>query len=95
MNFLIIYKKRNGDILYRIRHSEPHTAIGKTTSMGWVVMDIKRMNNGKLYSTYDYSCLIEKRIAIRSAFTNIFNKKNIRDLLLFIIMLYILFVKLK
>ncbi len=95
MHYLIIYKKYNGNLIYRVRHTKPRTSIGKTTSMGWLVVDIKQMTNGKLYSTYDFSCLIEKRIALRDAIVKVFNKKNIKELLIIAMMLYIIFVKLK
>lgn len=57
--FLITYKKRNGELLYRKRNSIP-CAIGKHTSMGWTVVDIKQNYKGKYVSLRDYTYLCQR-----------------------------------
>ena len=58
--FLITYKKRNGELIYRERMSLPGK-IGDTTSMGWLIVDIKENFRGKYYSSSECSRLAEKR----------------------------------
>ena len=57
--FLITYKKRNGELIYRKRMSLPGN-IGQTTSMGWLIQDINYFYNGKYYSASDYYKLMNK-----------------------------------
>lgn len=57
--FLITYKKKNGELIYRKRMSVP-CGIGQTTSMGWKVIDIKQNYKGKYVSLRDYAYLCQR-----------------------------------
>ena len=59
--YLIIYQKRNGDIIERYRNTRPDLAIGEESSMGWVLKDIKYNFNNKYYSHADYKKLLHKQ----------------------------------
>lgn len=62
--FLITYKKRNGELLYRKRMSIP-CGIGQITSMGWKVIDIKQEYKGKYISLRDYTFLSQRDRIVR------------------------------
>lgn len=51
--YQITYKKRNGEIFYRIRNSLPGK-IGEETSMGWIIQNIQYYFNGNYYDFVDY-----------------------------------------
>ena len=57
--YLITYKKRNGDIIYRKRNSLPGN-IGDKTSMGWIIQDIQYQFGNKYYSFIDYKNISRK-----------------------------------
>ena len=98
MNYLVIYQKHNGDIIYRTRRTQPYYQIGNTTSMGWLVLDIKRMDKGKTYTRYQYSCKLDKKESIRMNiryYLGITRLKQVLYILLIIYMIYTIFVKLK
>lgn len=59
--YQITYQKRNGVLFDRIRNTIPGK-VGQTTSMGWIIMDIKYSWGNKYYSYEDY-----KRILHRSS----------------------------
>lgn len=61
--YQIEYKKRNGEIIKRIRNTLPGK-IGETTSMGWIIMDIKYAFKDKYYSLRDYQILFKKQSKI-------------------------------
>ena len=94
MNYLVIYQKASGELLYRIRHSKPMLDKGTITSMGWLVVDVKCLKNGKCYTTYDYSHLVNTQIAIHSVIRKLCNKNVLMNILV-LVLLYIIFVKLK
>lgn len=94
MNYMIIYKKASGELLYRIRHSKPLMDKGTITSMGWQVVDIKCLRNGKMYSFYQFDKLVNTQIAINTAVRKIFQKDVLVNVLI-LVLLYIIFVKLK
>ena len=94
MNYLVLYKKASGELFYRIRHSKPITTKGSITSMGWQVVDIQVMRNGKIYTSYQYDRLISANITIHTFIRKLFNK-NVLIQLLIMVLLYIIVVKLK
>jgi hypothetical protein len=57
--YQIEYKKRNGEIIKRIRNTLPGK-IGETTSMGWIIVDIKYQLNGNYYSFMEYKTKMKK-----------------------------------
>lgn len=59
--YMVIYQKNNGELLYRTLTSLPHYKKGQKTSMGWLVIDIQYMNNGKCYTTIDYDKKCSRR----------------------------------
>ncbi len=56
----VTYKKRNGDIIQRLRTTHVPYRVGETTSMGWIVLDIKYSYNGKFYHRSEYDTLLDK-----------------------------------
>ncbi len=46
MEFMITYRKRNGDIFLRLKKSLCGLRVGDETSMGWIVLDIHELYNG-------------------------------------------------
>ena len=59
--YLIFYQKRNGDIICRIRNTMPQYGIGKETSMGWKIVDIKQRFKSSYYSFSEYNKLETNR----------------------------------
>lgn len=59
--YLIFYQKRNGDVICRIRNTMPQYGIGKETSMGWKIVDIKQRFKSSYYSFSEYNKLENKR----------------------------------
>lgn len=57
----ITYKKRNGNILYRLRKTMLPYRVGDTTSMGWKVLNIEYEYNQKFYTYYEYNKIIHKK----------------------------------
>lgn len=93
--YLIVYKKDNGNIFYRAVKTKPGYSKGEYTSMGWYVLDIQRLYNGKCYSTFDFNVKLERKHKAHDILVLI-NKTTLFDALklvmLFMIILYI-FVK--
>lgn len=58
--FQITYQKRNGEIFNRIRNTLPYETIGEYTSMGWLIVDIKRKHGNKYYSSSEYHKIATK-----------------------------------
>lgn len=52
MQYLVYYQKANGDIIERKRKTIPDYNVGQTTSMGWIVKDIKYVGDKKIYNSY-------------------------------------------
>ena len=59
--YLIFYQKRNGDVICRIRNTMPQYGIGKETSMGWTIIDIKQKFKNSYYSFPEYRRLENNR----------------------------------
>lgn len=70
--YLIVYKKKSGQVIYRYVTTIPKYKVGDKTSMGWQVLDIKNMYKGKFYSPISYSNEIKKR----NIFVKISDKLN-------------------
>lgn len=58
--YLITYKKRSGELIYRKRNTLPGY-IGQETSMGWIIENIEYLFGNKYYSLKEYQLLMEKR----------------------------------
>lgn len=56
----ITYQKRNGEIIERTRTTGLPYRIGDTTSMGWKVLDIQYLYNGKYYHSGEYEEKVNK-----------------------------------
>lgn len=59
--YLITYQKSNGEIFCRIRNTIPEYGIGKETSMGWKILDIKCNYKNNYYSMSTYKYLQKKQ----------------------------------
>lgn len=92
MNYVIIYQKHNGDMIYRINKTKPPYNIGDRTSMGWKVIEIQRLHKGKVLSNDRYSAKINFEYRIRR-FYDLFDRIDIYKLIVLLIMLYIIIVK--
>ena len=62
---MIVYKKQDGNIIYRACRTKPKYSKGESTSMGWYVVDILHLYNGKALSYIDYDALLQRRLKIR------------------------------
>lgn len=84
--YQITYKKKNGEVFNRVRNTLPGY-IGKETSMGWIIVDIKYLFNKQYYSFQDYKQLMNKYKKINKIRrkTNIFIKKYATTILLLVI----------
>lgn len=74
MDYIITYKKTNGEILMRPRKSLLDLEVGETTSMGWKVLDIHYRYNGNYYHYADWCKLrrqdklpLKKKLALSLA----------------------------
>lgn len=95
MNYLIIYKKQDNSVIYRTTKHIPNYKINDKTSMGWLVLDIKKMQKGKLYSYSEYDTLMINRMKFNDL-TTLLYKIDIFKLLeisLIGIIMYMLIVK--
>lgn len=93
MRYMIIYQKNNGDMLYRYNKNKPIYKKGDTTSMGWKVIDIKRMDNGNILSLSDYREKVESRLKL-NRLNYLINNLDFNKLIQ-LILIYIIFVKIK
>lgn len=59
--YMVIYKKNNNDLIYRANKTRPNYNKGEITSMGWKVVDIQRLYNGKCYSMSVFDSKLEKK----------------------------------
>lgn len=63
--YMIVYKKQDGNIIYRACRIKPKYNKGESTSMGWYVLDILHLYNSKALSYIDYDALLQRRLKIR------------------------------
>ena len=71
--YLIIYAKRNKEIIYRLTKYLPPYKNHARTSMGWYIVDIQRFYNGSFISLEEYDKNIKKEIEI---YHKKYDKKN-------------------
>lgn len=81
--YQITYKKQNGVVFNRIRNTLPVQTVGEVTSMGWIILDIKKNLNGKYYSHHEYYTLLNKKNTHYKTIKNI--KKYIKKYALYIL----------
>ena len=84
MKYLVLYQRTNGEMLYRFRKSLPEYEVGSYTSMGWKLLDIKQLDNGKCLSMYDYSIVSKNRVV---EFTRAINYKKIIEYIAILLLL--------
>lgn len=94
--YLIIYKKNNGNLLYRSVKNYPQYHKGDITSMGWTVIDIQRLYNGKIYSVNQFDNMLVRRDKIHNILTLVgrIDYATLLKLMLIGVVLYIICVKL-
>lgn len=95
MNYLMIYKKRNGNIIYRTSKTKPTYEKGNITSMGWEVLDIQRIAKGRIMSCSEYDTLLYKRYKLRNliALPSQSDIRSFIEFMIVVLLLYVLFVK--
>lgn len=84
-NYLVLYRKNNGDVIYRARRTKPHYKIGDKTSMGWKVLDIKLFHKGRAISDSEYNEVLERKANIY-AMTHFLNRVDMINLLKYILL---------
>ncbi len=55
--YLVIYAKRDTEIIYRLVYWPPLYENHSYTSMGWYIVDIQRFYNGRFYTLEEYNKL--------------------------------------
>ena len=95
VNYLIIYKKQDNSVIYRTTKHIPNYKINDTTSMGWLVLDIKKMQKGKLYSFSEYDTLMINRMKFNDLTTLLYKIDifKLLELSLIGVIMYMLIVK--
>lgn len=95
-NYLVIYKKYNGELLYRSLTTQPHYRKGDKTSMGWTVMDIQKLYKGKAYSITEFDNKLHKKQNIHQFITSLgrIDYATLLKILIIGVVVYIIFVKL-
>lgn len=58
---IVIYKKPNGQILYRATTSIERREIGQKNNYGWEIVGIQKIKNGKCYSLNEYNTLLQQK----------------------------------
>lgn len=86
MRYLVLYEKSNGVLFYRYRKSKPQYEIGSYTSMGWKLLDVKKLSSGKVLSANDYSTLLDKRNRV-VGYLRTLNYSRIAEFILFFALL--------
>jgi len=91
----MVYQKKNGEIIERIRNTYAPYRVGETTSMGWKVLSIKYNYKGKFYDRVNYDMLVTKKInrlkknnKIKNSILDIYHKLSYFIILLFLIRVY-------
>lgn len=94
-NYMVIYKKYNGELLYRANKNIPQYKIGQKTSMGWEVVDIKKMYKGKTYSISEFDNMLSRKYSYKLIINKIahIDYTTLFKLLLIGVVLYIFIVK--
>lgn len=91
----MIYKKGDGSLIYRTSKTKPIYNIGQTTSMGWLVLDIKRLYNGKLLSNYEYGSIVSKHLDIKNKTSLLYkiDMSRVIETIMILLIIYTLIVK--
>ena len=61
MNYMITYKKINGDIFIRNRKTLYNMHVGDKTSMGWEIINIHYLYEGNYYTYDDYRRIVRHK----------------------------------
>jgi len=88
--YLVIYQNEKGKMIYRANKHKPVHQKGDHTSMGWVVVDIQRLYNGKIYSSMEYSDKLTRKEKLRDIIC-LFDKPDIKRFFELIILGIVLF----
>lgn len=86
--YMIIYRKPNGEVIYRANSNYNACRVGDTNRFGWEVIDIRRLYKGKTYSAEDYNNLLSRKMKIQNLIRTISNidiKKLIEVIMLLLI----------
>ena len=86
---MVVYKKQNGNIIYRACRTKPKYNKGESTSMGWNVLDILHLYNGKALSYIDYDALLQRRLKVKDI-SNYINLSVIEKLIYLILICLVL-----
>ena len=79
MDYIVTYRKNNGNIILRPRNSLSGMQIGDETSMGWTVLNIHYLYDGNYYTYLDY-CKVVRGHQVRKQKKKRFIKYLIRQL---------------
>jgi len=71
--YLVLYRKNNGEIIYRARTTIPQHKTGEVTSMGWTVVDIRRLHKGRTYSNDEFDMILNRRATVTQVMQKITN----------------------
>lgn len=74
--YIVIYKKASGEVIYRYLTTLPKYEVGQITSMGWKVLDIKRLHKGRTMSDYEYITMITKKNPIKRIYEQLLHLYN-------------------
>ena len=88
----MIYQKTNGTLIYRTSKTKPTYNIGQTTSMGWLVIDIKKLYKGKLLSFSEYDSVIMKHLEKKPTLFHL-DMNRVIEIVLISLVFYTLIVK--
>ena len=58
---IVIYRKPNGDILYRAIGFDEQRQIGDKNSYGWTVVGIQKIKEGRCYPIEEYNSLLQRK----------------------------------
>lgn len=86
MKYLVLYEKNNGELIYRYRNSKPQYEVGSITSMGWKLVDIRKLYNGSAITDTDYSGILEKKLK----YQEFISKLDLKTFIEILILVYIL-----
>lgn len=86
MKYLVLYEKNNGELIYRYRNSKPQYEVGSITSMGWKLVDIRKLYNGSAITDSAYSGILEKKLK----YQEFISKLDLKTFIEIMILVYIL-----
>lgn len=83
-NNIIIYKKPNGELIYRAIEFIETKQIGDTNRYGWIIVGIQKIKDGKCYSIDDYNALLlhrKKWSRVVDIIKRIYNKIDLAEVM--------------